>query len=185
MYSLYTKPIPQILLDNVLHFLGIKAAIEASGNTLGSLVVLGTPAEEGGGGKIFMIEEGCFDDLDFCMMVHPSPFDSATPLILACKEITITYHGHSAHVAAFPWEGLNAIDAGMACYSSISMLRQQMKPTWRTHGVFKDGGVKPNIVPGQCVLEYYFRAPNNADLQVLLEKAKGCWEGAAISSGTY
>ena len=164
--------------------LGIKAGIEASGNTLGSLVVLGTPAEEGGGGKILMIEEGCFDDLDFCMMVHPTAFESATPLVLAIKEMLITFQGHAAHAAAFPWEGLNALDAGIVCYSSISMLRQQMKPTWRVHGVFKKGGVKANIIPDKCILKYYFRAPNNEDLNILLEKAKGCWESAARATGT-
>ncbi|XP_028392621.1 peptidase M20 domain-containing protein 2-like [Dendronephthya gigantea] len=163
--------------------LGIKAAIEASNNTLGSLVVFGTPAEEGGGGKIFMIDEGCFDDVDFCMMVHPTAFDSATPLVLACQHMRIRYHGHAAHAAAFPWEGVNALDAGVACYTSLSMLRQQMKPTWRVHGVFKDGGVKPNIIPDTSVLKYYFRAPDNEELVDLMAKAKGCWEGAASATG--
>jgi metal-dependent amidase/aminoacylase/carboxypeptidase family protein len=172
-------------LDVLMFYIisGIKAAIEASNNTLGTLVVLGTPAEEGGGGKIFMIEEGSFDVLDFCMMVHPTAFDSAMPLILGCNDVLIKYHGHSAHAAAFPWEGVNALDAAVACYSSLSMLRQQMKPTWRVHGVFKDGGVKPNIIPETSELRYYFRAPNNDELNVLLEKAKGCWEGAASATG--
>ena len=132
-----------------------------------------------------MIEEGCFDDVDFCMMVHPTAFDSATPLVLACKEILIKYSGHAAHAAAFPWEGVNALDAGIACYTSLSMLRQQMKPTWRIHGVFKDGGVKPNIIPDKSSLKYYFRAPDNKELEVLLEKAKGCWEGAALATGNH
>ena len=130
-----------------------------------------------------MIETGCFDDVDFCMMVHPSAFDVATPKVLASKQATITYHGHAAHAAAFPWEGVNALDAAVACYNSISMLRQQMKPTWRAHGVFEDGGVKPNIIPDKSVLKYYFRAPTNKELSVLIEKAKGCCEGAATATG--
>lgn len=146
--------------------------------------MLGTPAEEGGGGKIFMINEGCFADIDFCMMVHPTAFNSAAPLVLGCHHLDITYTGHSAHAAAFPWEGINALDAGVACYTSLSMMRQQMKPTWRVHGVFKHGGVKPNIIPEKCVLKYYFRAPNNNELDDLLLKAKGCWEGAAQATGT-
>ena len=147
--------------------------------------MLGTPAEEGGGGKIYMIDDGCFNDLDFCMMVHPSAFDASSPKVLANIQTKITYYGHAAHAAAFPWEGVNALDAAVACYNSISMLRQQMKPTWRAHGVFEDGGVKPNIIPDKTVLNYYFRAPTNKELDVLLAKAKGCVEGAASATGVY
>ena len=130
-----------------------------------------------------MIEDGSFDDVDFCMMVHPCSYDVAMPSVLANEKVFITYHGHAAHAAAFPWEGVNALDAAVACYTSISGLRQQMKPTWRAHGIFEEGGVKPNIIPDKTVLQYYFRAPTNKELETLLTKAKGCWEGAATATG--
>ena len=130
-----------------------------------------------------MIDDGSFDDVDCCMMVHPSAVDCATPKVLASLEIELTYHGHSAHAAAFPWQGVNALDAAVAFYSAMSMLRQQMKPSWRAHGVFRDGGVMSNIIPDKTVLDYCLRAPTEKELAVLLEKAKGCWEGAAKATG--
>ena len=73
-----------------------------------------------------MIKNGCFKDLDFCMMVHPSSVDVLKPVILASERATITYKGHAAHAAAFPWEGINALDAAVMAYTSISALRQQI-----------------------------------------------------------
>jgi len=165
------------------YFLGIKAAIESTGNKLGKVVVLGTPAEEGGGGKVLMEQKGCFKDIDFCMMVHPCPADSTVPLVLARDTVVATFKGESSHAAAFPWEGINALDAAVAAYNTISMLRQQMKPTWRVHGVFRNGGVKPNIIPDKASLEYYFRAPSDDEMDHLKEKLIGCFEGAAKSTG--
>ena len=150
---------------------------------LGQVVVLGTPAEEGGGGKIKLIENGCLDEFDFCMMVHPGPEISATAVMLAAAEYTATYHGKAAHAAAYPWEGVNALDAAVQCYSSLSMLRQQMKPTWRLHGVITKGGVKPNIIPEEAEVNYLFRAPTMKELEVLTSKAEACMHAAAEATG--
>ncbi|XP_031570355.1 peptidase M20 domain-containing protein 2-like [Actinia tenebrosa] len=163
--------------------LGVKAALEKSGNKLGRLLVLGTPAEEGGGGKIYMINNGCFKDVDFSMMVHPCPFDAIGAHNLAISQHTITFKGYAAHAAAFPWEGINALDAAVMAYSSVSMLRQQMKPTWRVHGVILEGGVKPNIIPDKTVMEYYLRAPNKNELEELRAKVFLCFEAAAKATG--
>ncbi|KXJ10851.1 Peptidase M20 domain-containing protein 2 [Exaiptasia diaphana] len=163
--------------------IGIKAALEASDNSLGKVVVLGTPAEEVDCGKIIMINNECFKDIDFCMMVHPTPVDSTMPSVLAICTLTATFKGESSHAAAFPWEGVNALDAAVAAYSSISMLRQQMKPTWRVHGVFTEGGVKPNIIPDRATLVYDVRAPTEAERSLLVKKVCSCFESAAVATG--
>ena len=149
------------------------------------IVLLGTPAEEGGGGKVLMIESGCFKDIDFCMMVHPSPIDLLKPIHLAIETVIVTYKGFAAHAAAFPYEGINALDAAVLAYNSISALRQQMKPTWRVHGIISEGGVKPNIIPDRAQLIYYIRAPADEELKVLKGKIINCFQAAAKATGEY
>ena len=163
--------------------LGLKAALESSNAPKGRLTVMGTPAEEGGGGKIKLINNGAFEDIDIAMMVHPAPH-SAIRLICTCiSSLQVTYTGKAAHAAAFPWEGVNALDAAVMAYTSISVLRQQMKPTWRVHGVITNGGAKPNIIPEKASMEYYIRAPNKSDLALLRNKVDCCFEAAAKSTG--
>ena len=163
--------------------LGLKAALESSNAPKGRLTIMGTPAEEGGGGKVKLINNGAFEDIDIAMMVHPAP-RSAIRLICNCiSSLKVTYTGKAAHAAAFPWEGVNALDAAVMAYTSISVLRQQMKPTWRVHGVITNGGAKPNIIPEKCSMEYYIRAPNKPDLASLRNKVDCCFEAAAKSTG--
>ena len=159
--------------------LGLKAALESSNAPKGRLTVMGTPAEEGGGGKIKLINNGAFEDIDIAMMVHPSNYYILAPNALALANLEVTYTGKAAHAAAFPWEGVNALDAAVMAYTSISVLRQQMKPTWRVHGVITNGGAKPNIIPEKAVIEYYVRAPNKTELAVLREKMESCFQAAA------
>ena len=163
--------------------LGLKAVLESSGAPEGRVTVLGTPAEEGGAGKVYLIENGAFEDIDIAMMVHPAPFTSLMPPYLACIIYEAEYTGKAAHAAAFPWEGVNALDAAVMAYTSISVLRQQMKPTWRVHGVIKHGGVKPNIIPDRTLLEYMVRTDKKSELPILSEKVKACIESAAIATG--
>ena len=165
-------------------FTGLKIALDAvNPKPKVKIVLLGTPAEEGGGGKILMINNGCFKDLDICMMVHPAPYDVLKPVVLAIKEVTVTYKGHAAHAAAFPWEGVNALDAAVMAYTNISVLRQQMKPTWRVQGIFTEGGVKPNIIPDRAQLHYAIRAETDRELEVLKEKVISCFQAAALATG--
>lgn len=140
---------------------------------------MGTPAEEGGGGKILMINSGCFNDVDFCMMLHPAPFNVSFYVSQSRESVEVVYKGHSTHAAASPWEGRNALDAAVTAYSSISMLRQQMKPTWRVHGIISDGGVKPNIIPEQAKLEFWVRTVKSLECAVLKSKVHNCFEAAA------
>lgn len=164
--------------------IGIKAALEDVTEGLdGHLLVMGTPAEEGGGGKILMLDKGCFDDVDFSMMVHPAPYDVVYIASLALQDVHVTFTGKAAHAAAFPWEGVNALDAAVQCYSSVSMLRQQMKPTWRVHGVFTDGGLEPAIIPERSQLHFYLRAPTVNELEIFKVKFENCCRGAAEATG--
>ena len=163
--------------------LGLKAALESSNTPRGRLTVMGTPAEETTGGKVNLIQNGAFEDVDIAMMVHPAPQSIISPLIVAQKSLIITYTGKAAHAAAFPWEGVNALDAAVMAYTSISVLRQQMKPTWRIHGVITRGGTMPNVIPEDICMNYDIRAPSKKELCVLEEKVIACFEAAAQATG--
>ena len=102
--------------------LGIKAALEANGAPKGRLTVMGSPAEEGLGGKVKLIEEGAFNDIDVAMMVHPCPHNILKAVFLANIKFRVTFNGKAAHAAAFPWEGINALDAAVLAYNNISVL---------------------------------------------------------------
>ena len=159
--------------------LGLKAALESSNAPNGRVTIMGTPAEEGGGGKGYLIRNGAFEDVDIAMMVHPAPHSAVKAIWNCVSSLQITYTGKAAHAAAFPWEGVNALDAAVMAYTSISVLRQQMKPTWRVHGVITNGGAKPNIIPEKAVLEYNIRAPSKPELDSLRSKVDCCFEAAA------
>ncbi len=163
--------------------LGLKAALEASGAPQARITVLGTPAEEGGGGKAYLIENGAFEDIDVAMMVHAAPYTVIKPVFVTVAAYDITYTGKAAHAAAFPWEGVNALDAAVVAYTNVSVLRQQMKPNWSVSGIFTNGGVKPNIIPEKASLQYYIRAPTRAELQIVTEKLTACFQAAASATG--
>ncbi|XP_065913318.1 xaa-Arg dipeptidase-like [Dysidea avara] len=163
--------------------LGIKAALETHGAPKGLLTVMGTPAEEGGGGKIKLIDKGAFENIDVAMMVHPSPGNIVRCKTLALVSLEVKFHGKAAHAAAFPWEGINALDAAVMTYNNISVLRQQMKPTWRVHGIISNGGAKPNIIPELTKMEYYLRAPTRNEVKDLYGKVMACYEAAAKATG--
>ena len=165
--------------------LGIKSAMEVAG-IAGKLSVIGTPAEEGGGGKIDLIKAGVFDDVDFAMMSHPAPFTDAAPAFLGTRRSVLRYHGRASHAAGFPWEGVNALDAAVLAYVNISALRQQLQPAWRVHAIIPKGGVKTNIIPDETELAVQVRAPRDSELDELERKVKQCCTSAAASTGcTY
>ena len=163
--------------------LGLKAALEASDGPKGRVTVLGTPAEEGEGGKVYLIQNGAFEDVDIAMMVHPEPFTAIKVSSSALVPLDITFTGKASHAAGFPWEGVNALDAAVLAYNSISVLRQQMKPTWRVHGIFTNGGAKPNIIPEKAQMQYYIRALTVPELQTLKDKVVACFQAAALATG--
>jgi amidohydrolase len=145
--------------------------------------VLGTPAEEGGGGKVIMMDEGAFDGLHAAMMVHPAPYESATMPCLAVRHFEVHYSGRSAHASAYPEMGVNAADALTVAQVAIGLLRQHIKPTDRIHGIVTDGGDAPNIVPERTAGTWYARAADLAELEELYPKVQRCFEAGALATG--
>eukprot|EP00931_Biecheleriopsis_adriatica_P082068 TRINITY_DN55456_c0_g1_i1.p1 TRINITY_DN55456_c0_g1~~TRINITY_DN55456_c0_g1_i1.p1 ORF type:complete len:480 (+),score=91.67 TRINITY_DN55456_c0_g1_i1:138-1442(+) len=163
-------------------FLGLKKALEST-STPGTIILLGTPAEEAMGGKQELINRGALKDADCAMMAHPAPISGLYVPMLALSRAIITYTGRPAHASAAPWEGINALDAMLVAFHGISAARQQMKPTWRVHGVITKGGLKPNIIPDLTEAEFAFRAPDNSELAELKKMAQRCFEAAAMATG--
>lgn len=149
----------------------------------GRVSILGTPAEEGGGGKVFMIREGAFDGVDAALMVHPAGAELRSMSTLAIQQCIVTYTGAAAHAAAAPERGRNALDAAVLGYVNIAALRQHIAPTERIHGVFTDGGDKPNIVPARAETTWYVRSPTVAGLAALKERVTACLEAGAGAAG--
>lgn len=149
----------------------------------GQLLVIGTPAEEGGGGKITMLNHGIFDNVDTSMMIHPSNQTRCVSFMLALKEIKFTFHGKSAHAAAFPYEGINALDAAIQTFNNINALRQQLRDDARVHGIISEGGTAPNIIPDKASAIFYIRASDISYFEKTVERVNKCAEGAATSTG--
>ncbi|NWH09362.1 MAG: M20 family metallopeptidase [Alphaproteobacteria bacterium] len=149
----------------------------------GRIRYLGTPAEEGGGGKELMAQAGAFEGLDAAMMVHPSSVELVTMPCLALSNLWVTYHGLSAHASAMPHRGINALDALVAAYQAIAALRQHIKPTERIHGIITDGGQAPNIVPEKASGYFLVRAHDARDLAALKKRVQGCFEAGAAATG--
>ena len=163
--------------------LGLAAALEASG-AAGRVRVLGSPAEEGGGGKIRLIEAGAFADLGAALMVHPGMGDVLSPAVLAIDTCMVEFQGRNAHAAGAPWEGRNALDALVLAYQAIGLLRQQSQPEVRIHGVIHHGGEKPNIIPDRAAAEFYVRAPREGLLDEMCRRVEACFRGAAEATET-
>ncbi|MFU8841096.1 MAG: M20 family metallopeptidase [Nitriliruptoraceae bacterium] len=163
---------------------GAGLALAPLADELGLTVrVLGTPAEEGGGGKIVMLREGSFDGANLAMMVHPAPYESARMPCLAVQHFDVRYQGVSAHASAYPQLGVNAADALTVAQVAIGLLRQHIKPTDRIHGIVTDGGDAPNIVPERTAGQWYARAASLAELKELYPRVKACFEAGAIATG--
>ncbi|MBN3323144.1 P20D2 protein, partial [Atractosteus spatula] len=104
-------------------------------------------------------------------------------VVVATYSVTVKFYGKPSHAAAYPWQGVNALDAAVLAYNNLSLLRQQLKPDWRLHGIIKHGGVKPNIIPAYSEMVFYLRTPKRWDLPVLREKAERCFRSAACATG--
>lgn len=145
--------------------------------------VVGTPAEEGGGGKIGFIDAGFFRDVHAAMMVHPWPSDHAEPELIAIQQLTVTYHGREAHASAYPWLGINAADAMVVAQTAIGLRRQQLQPGDRIHGIVTDGGAAANIIPARTTAEYMVRASTRERLEEVMAIVRDCFEAGALASG--
>jgi amidohydrolase len=157
-----------------------KAAIDKYG---GSVLVIGTPAEEFYGGKVIMAGRGAFDNIDIAMMVHPGAHDSATTQALACITLEVEFFGKAAHAATRPETGINALEAMLLSFAAINALRQHVLDKARIHGIITDGGEAPNVVPAHSAGSFLVRAEDNAYLEELKEKVLNCFVGGAIATG--
>ena len=171
---------------NIIGTAGVGAGIAAAtvaAELGGRVVVLGTPAEEGGGGKVMMMDQGCLDGIDAALMVHPAGRELASMHAIAIHQVIATYHGKANHAAAAPEKGLNALDGAVLGYMNIAALRQHIAATERIHGVFTDGGGKPNIVPARAEAHWYVRAANLSSLEVLKGRVSAALEAGAVAAG--
>lgn len=151
--------------------------------TGGTLVVLGTPAEEGGGGKILMAREGAFDGVDAAMMIHPASLELAAMRVLALSQIEVEYRGRAAHASASPHHGVNALDGMVTAYGAIAQLRQHIHPAERVHGIITDGGQAPNVVPERAAGHFLVRSTTAPRLARLKKRVEGCFHAGACASG--
>jgi amidohydrolase len=149
-----------------------------------TIKVIGTPAEEGGGGKVYMLERGAFDGVDAAMMVHPGPAELIQMPCLAVSHFDVHYTGRAAHASAFPEAGVNAADALTVAQVGIGLLRQQFRSQDKVHGIVTKGGDAPNIIPAHTSAKYYVRASTLEDLEVLESRVRRCFEAGALATGT-
>jgi len=164
--------------------LGAGLAAAAVAEELGGRVrILGTPAEEGGGGKVFMLERGAFDGVEAALMVHPADADLENITSLAIQQAVVTYTGRAAHAAAAPEQGLNALDAAVLGYVNVAALRQHIAPDERIHGIFTESGDKANIVPARAVANWYVRSPTRSRLEGLKTRVAACLRAGAEAAG--
>jgi amidohydrolase len=163
---------------------GAAVAIRRAAHTLpGTLTVLGTPAEEGGGGKVFMVDRGIFDGVDAAMMFHPSRNNLWTRGALAALRLTVRFHGRAAHAAAMPEKGINALNALLMTFHGIDSLRQHVTSDVRIHGIVSHGGDAPNIVPSFAEGKFSVRAGTRRALTDVLSMVKRCAEAGATATG--
>jgi amidohydrolase len=165
---------------------GAGAALALALGTLpfaGRVQVIGTPAEEGGAGKVYMADEGAFDGVDVAMMVHPADADLLVMDAIACAVMEVEWFGEAAHAAAFPERGRNALDAAVLGYMNVAALRQHIASTDRIHGVFVKGGDRANIVPDHTVMEWMVRSARMASLEPLKERVIAAWEAGGSATG--
>ena len=154
----------------------------------GSVLVLGTPAEEStvdnSGGKVHLIRAGELDDVDASIMFHPSQYTNISiEGSLAARGVDFIFHGKAAHASLYPWEGINALDGVLHTYAGINALRQHVRPDIRIHGVVTSGGGVPNVVPAIASCRFRVRAPTAEELESVFKRVVQCAEGGALMAG--
>jgi amidohydrolase len=163
---------------------GTGLALAAAADDLGlTVTVFGTPAEEGGGGKVYMLERGAFDGVHAVMMVHPGPVDVAEARPFAVSHMLVRYRGQATHAAAYPEQGINAADAFTVAQVAIGLLRQQLLPSTRVHGIVTHGGDAPNAIPDRTEGRWYVRAETLDELAGLEPRVRRCFEAGALATG--
>ncbi|MGH9300353.1 MAG: M20 family metallopeptidase [Acidimicrobiales bacterium] len=163
---------------------GAALALAPLADDLGLTVrIVGTPAEEGGGGKILMLERGAFAGVNAAMMVHPAPVEMVQMPCLAVGHVDVAFTGKAAHASSFPHQGINAADALTLAQVAIGLLRQHLAPGDQVHGIVTDGGDAPNIVPAHAGAKYYMRSRTLVGLEALEPRIRRCFEAGALATG--
>ncbi|MEK7370324.1 MAG: M20 family metallopeptidase [candidate division NC10 bacterium] len=165
---------------------GAGAALAAALRPLpfpGRIQVIGTPAEEGGAGKVRLMEAGVFKDVDAAMMIHGRPGTQIWRPSLGIIKVSCEFFGRAAHASSWPWRGINALNAMIQLFVSLDAMRQQLRPEARIHGVITKGGDQANIIPEHTAAEFYLRAPTRDYCKELLRRFEGCAQGAATATG--
>jgi len=171
---------------NVIAAAGLGAAIalgSVAHDAGGRVRYLGTPAEEGGGGKLVMANHGALEGVDIAMMVHSADADLTSIDAIALQQLLVEYSGRASHAAAAPQYGRNALDAAVLGYMAVAALRQHILPTERVHGIFVRGGDKPNIVPADAATQWYIRSDTISSLQELKPRVLSALESGAHGCG--
>jgi amidohydrolase len=164
---------------------GTALALDGLAEDFGLAVrLLGTPAEEGGGGKILMLERGAFDGVHGAMMVHPAPGESRQMEALARARFEVRYQGHAAHASMFPEEGRNAADAMVVAQVALGLLRQQLQPGEQVHGIVTASGDAPQVIPDRAAATYLARCPRSDRLDDLLRRVYACFKAGAVATQT-
>jgi amidohydrolase len=145
--------------------------------------VLGTPAEEGGGGKVLMLDAGAFDDVHAAMMVHPWATERLEATCLAVHHFDVDFTGRTAHASAAPWKGINAADAMVVAQVALGLLRQQLPPGDQLHGVVTHGGEAANIIPARVTGRFMVRSLTVQGLEQLIPRVQACFEAGARATG--
>jgi amidohydrolase len=157
---------------------------EAAPAHQGTILVIGTPGEEGAGGKAIELEHGVFDGVDAAMMFHPADRTILTRRMLACLHLSVRFHGVASHAAKNPESGRNALAAMIAFFVGIDGLRQHIGSSARIHGVITNGGAAANVVPDLTEADFYVRDKTLIEAEALAVRVRACAEGAAMMTGT-
>ncbi|HWJ84173.1 MAG TPA: amidohydrolase [Cellulomonas sp.] len=165
-------------------FLALHRAVADGLRFEGRVLLLGTPAEEGSSGKEILARAGFFDGVDAAIMVHPFGYDVVDHPFLGRRQLRVTYHGVAAHASASPFMGRNALDAVALNYQAVGLLRQHIPPSDRVHGVIREGGERPSVVPERAAVEYYVRSASPATLKDLSRRLEDIAHGIALATGT-
>src|SRR6202048_4344984 len=163
---------------------GAALALAEVADQLGlTVALLGTPAEEFGGGKVLLLDAGFFDDLAVAVMMHPGPVDIAAARSLTLSAVRVEYRGREAHASAAPFMGVTAADAVTVAQVAIGLLRQQLAPGQQVHGIVSDGGQAANVIPAHTELQYTMRATDASSLADLEAKVGDCFLAGAVATG--
>jgi amidohydrolase len=164
--------------------LGAMLALHAVAERLpGTVKLIGTPAEETGGGKELMARAGAFAGIDAALMIHPAAVNLPAMPVICVAEVVVIYHGRAAHASAQPHQGINALDALVLAYQAIGNLRQHIRASERIHGIITEGGQAPNVVPERAAGYFFVRAADAQALETLKARVLGCFEAGARATG--